>query len=276
MNERLWHRLITVLLTAVLISSAFSVTAFADELRAGTVAGLPEKLVVLDDKGNSVSENGEYYFEVEGMQAFEHYVKKIQIMNLREDASYHIDFRAEPISKSGEIDLEEECNCVITLGDNVIYEGKVTGEGTPDIRTVPLDLGYYTPGQSRVMTVDIVWNDAGHGGMIDNGARIVDKNGVTVVRGKSGITHIEGEVIFKWIFSAAVEIPPDNSNPNPDNPDNPGGTSSGYDPENPDHPYNPINTGETVVFILFGVAVFAVAFMFILVMTRSKKKKSKK
>ncbi len=255
MNERLWYRIITVLLTAVLISSAFSVTAFADELRAGTVAGLPEKLVVLDDKGNSVSENGEYYFEVEGMKASEHYIKKIQIMNLREDASYHIDFRAEPISKYGEIDLEEECNCVITLGDNIIYEGKVTGEGTPDIRTVPLDLGYYVPGQSRVMTVDIVWNDPGHGGAIDNGARIVDSNGVTVVRGKSGITHIEGEVIFKWIFTAAVEIPPDDNS----------------DTSHPHQPDTPINTGETIMFILFGAAALAIAVMLILIFSKRKK-----
>ena len=56
-------KLIAVLLTAVLLLS-FSVAANADELRAGTVAGLPEKLVVLDDNGNSVSENGEYFFEV--------------------------------------------------------------------------------------------------------------------------------------------------------------------------------------------------------------------
>ena len=53
-------KLIAVLLTAVLLLS-FSVSANADELRAGTVAGLPEKLVVLDDNGNSVSENGEYF-----------------------------------------------------------------------------------------------------------------------------------------------------------------------------------------------------------------------
>ena len=200
--NRLLYRIITVMVTAVLIASSFGVTAFADELRAGTVAGLPEKLVVLDDKGNSVSENGEYFFLVENMNASEHYTKKIQIMNLREDASYHIDFRAEKISSEGVIDLENECNCVISLDNNVIYEGKVTGEGTPDIRIDPLDLGYYTPGQSRVMTVDIVWNDPGHGGAIDNGARIVDSNGVTIVRGKSGINHIEGEVIFKWIFTA--------------------------------------------------------------------------
>ena len=55
-------KLIAILLAAVLLMSMSVMTAYADELRAGTVAGLPEKLVVLDDNGNSVSENGEYFF----------------------------------------------------------------------------------------------------------------------------------------------------------------------------------------------------------------------
>ena len=263
--NRLLCRIVTVLLAAVLISSAFGVVALADELRAGTVAGLPEKLVVLDDKGRSVSENGEYYFLVEGMKASEHYTKKIQIMNLREDASYHIDFRAQKISSQGEIDLENECYCVITLDDKVIYEGKVTGEGNPDMRVNPLDLGYYVPGQSRVMKVDIVWNDPGHGGEIDNGAKIVDYNGVKVVREKSGKSHIEGEIIFKWIFTAAVGLPPiDRSDP------------EHSDQSVPHTPDTPIDTGETIIFILFCLAAVGSAFMLVLLLARKKKKEQEK
>ncbi len=265
--NRLLYKIVTVLLAAVLISSAFGVTALADELRAGTVAGLPEKLVVLDDKGNSVSENGEYYFQVEGMKASEHYTKKIQIMNLREDASYHIDFRAQKISSQGEIDLENECHCVITLDDQVIYEGKVTGEGTPDMRIDPLDLGYYVPGQSRTMKVDIVWNDSGtQGSLIDYGKKIVDYNGVTVIREKFGRSHIEGEVIFKWIFTAAVGIPPEPEYSDPDN----------SNPSVPSTPGTPIDTGETIVLVLFCLAALGTAVMMFLLFTRKKKKEQTK
>ncbi len=256
------HKIISVLLMVLLLISSFGVTTFADELRAGTVAGLPEKLVVLDDKGNSVSENGEYFFAVENMNAGEHYTKKIQIMNLREDASYHIDFRAQPISASGEIDLENDCQCVVSLDGNTIYEGKVTGEGTPDIRVTPLDLGYYTPGAGRVMTVDIVWIDKGYGGEIDNGARLVDSNGVTIIRGKSGKTHIEGEVIFKWIFTAAVTIPPDDHSDTSDPPIIP-----------PLNPGTPIDTGEAIMLIIFGLAALAMSIMLILVLSKRKKQK---
>lgn len=248
-------KLISALLTAAILCMC-SLSASADELRAGSVKGLPEKLVVLDDRGNSVSENGDYYFSVEGMKEGEHYTKKVQIMNLREDATYHIDFMAQKISSSGTIDLENDCHCIITLQNEKIYEGKVTGEGTPDIRTKPLDLGSYGPGQSRTMNIDIVWIDSGSGGAIDNGARIVDQNGTTIVREASGINHVEGEVIFKWIFTAVVDL---------DNPSNPS-----------DHPDTPVKTGETITFIAFGVATLAMAVMLILVLAKRKKHEKNK
>ena len=247
------HKLIVILLCAVLFCSS-SLTVLADEIRAGTVKGLPEKLVVLDDKGQSVSENGEYYFSVENMQEAEHYTKNVTIMNLREDAAYRIDFLAQPVSKSGELDLENDCKCVIKLDDKVVYEGKVTGEGTPDIRTKPLDLGHYVPGESHVMNVDIVWIDSGHGGKVDNGARIVDSSGTTIVREPSGVTHLEGEVIFKWIFTAVVDIPDDSDSSQPD---------------------TPVKTGETITFIVFGVATLAMAIMLMLVLMKRKKQKEK-
>ncbi len=254
--KKRFYKIIALLLTTVMLS-ACSLTVYADELRAGSVKGLPEKLVVLDDKGNSVSENGEYYFSVENMQAGEHYTKKVQIMNLREDASYHIHFMAQKVSTSGEIDLENDCQCDITLDNNLVYQGKVTGEGNPDIRYEPLDLGYYGPGESHAMNIDIVWNDSGkYGGNIDNGARLVDKNGTTVIRESSGVTHVEGEVVFKWIFTAVV-----------DSPSHPSVSSQ---------PDNPVKTGEAITFVIFGVAALAIAIMLLLVLTKKKKQEKKK
>ncbi len=248
-----------VLLAAVFICSMCFTTVFADELRAGTVAGLPEKLVVLDDAGRSVSKNGEYFFEVDGMKAREVYTKKIQIMNLREDAAYHIFFNAQRISTTGEINLEEECECTVYLDDNVIYKGKITGEGEPDIRQTPLSVGYYHPGESRVMKVDIVWPDnVDHGEFeVDNGARIVDSNGTTIVREQTGKSHIEGETVFKWIFTAVIDLDP----PHP---------QSG-----PDNPSDSVKTGETITFIAAVVMAVALTFMILFVVTKKKKEKEK-
>ena len=245
-------KLIAVMLAAVLLMSMCVTTVLADELRAGTVAGLPEKLVVLDDNGNSVSENGEYFFEVQDMTPGENYVKNIQIMNLREDASYHIYFNAQPMSKYGEIDLENECVVTLYLDERVVYQGKVTGEGIPDVRNEPLDLGRYGPGQSRVLRAEIVWNASGnYGDAIDEGHRIYDFNGVKVVREKSGKTHIEGEVIFKWIFTAVGDAP------------TPSGESSG----------TYIDTGETITFIFAGLIVVAIGVMMLLLFVKKRKKK---
>ena len=244
-------KLIAFLLTAVLLMSMSVMTAYADELRAGTVAGLPEKLVVLDDNGNSVSENGEYFFEVQDMTPGENYVKNIQIMNLREDASYHIYFNAQPMAKYGDIDLEEECVLTLYLDERVVYQGKVTGDGVPDVRDEPLDLGKYGPGESRVLRAEIVWNATfSEGGAIDEGHRIYDFNGVKVVREKTGKTHIEGEVIFKWIFTAVGDAP------------TPGGESSG----------TYIDTGETITFVFAGLVVVAIGVMMLLLFVKKRKK----
>ena len=243
-------KLIAILLAAVLLMSMSVMTAYADELRAGTVAGLPEKLVVLDDNGNSVSENGEYFFEVQDMTPGENYVKNIQIMNLREDASYHIYFNAQPMAKYGDIDLEEECVLTLYLNERVVYQGKVTGDGVPDVRDEPLDLGKYGPGESRVLRAEIVWNATfSQGGAIDEGHRIYDFDGVKVVREKTGKTHIEGEVIFKWIFTAVGDAPPVDQ------------SSGTY-----------IDTGETITFVFAGLVVVAIGVMMVLLFVKKRKK----
>ena len=243
-------KLIAILLAAVLLMSMSVMTAYADELRAGTVAGLPEKLVVLDDNGNSVSENGEYFFEVQDMTPGELYTKNIQIMNLREDASYHIYFNAQPMAKYGDIDLEEECVLTLYLNERVVYQGKVTGDGVPDVRDEPLDLGKYGPGESRVLRAEIVWNATfSQGGAIDEGHRIYDFNGVKVVREKTGKTHIEGEVIFKWIFTAVGDAPPIDQ------------SSGTY-----------IDTGETITFVFAGLVVVAIGVMMVLLFVKKRKK----
>ena len=242
------HKLIAVLLAAVLFVTT-SITALADELRAGTVAGLPEKLVVLDDNGNSVSENGEYFFEVENMTPGEKYIKNIQIMNLREDAGYKIYFNAQPMSKYGDIDLEEECELTLYLDERVVYKGKVTGEGVPDVRDDPLSLGYYGPGESRILRAEIVWNATfSQGGMIDEGHRVYDFNGAKVIREKTGKTYIEGEVIFKWIFTAVGDAPG-------------GDESKSY-----------VDTGETLIFAVAVLFVGAIIVMMILLAIRKRKK----
>lgn len=190
-----------------------SLIAFAEvKLPEGTVAGLPEKLTVMDSDGNAVSsDTGEYFFSVENMIPNEAYSKDVQIMNLREDKAYHIYFYAEPLSRSGEIDLENDCTAIISLDGQQVYSGKVTGEGNINLTEIPIDLGLYEPGQSRKLNCTVTWNGESAESFIDYGKKIVDVNGTTVVKEGSGDGYIYGEVIFKWIFYAVVDedyVPP--------------------------------------------------------------------
>ncbi len=279
-------KFVSVMLVAVLFFVGdFSVVVRADELKVGSVKGLPEKLVVLDDNGRSVSENGEYFFQVLNMEVGETYTKRIQIMNLREDATYKITFKAQPISKSGEIDLEEECDCDIYLDHNLVYYGKVTGEGTPDIRENAMSLGTYKPGESHTLQVNVVWRGTDKGGFIDEGARVVDKDGTSVVREASGKRHIEGEIEFRWIFYAEVRqddtVETVSSVSRPDYPDVSAPQVSPVEPpsqvpSNPDDSHSVpdvIKTGETIAFVAIGIVMMATLFMAILFLGKKKKKK---
>jgi hypothetical protein len=200
----------------LLFCNSLTLSAFAEvRLPEGTVAGLPEKLTVMDSDGNSASsDTGEYFFYVEDMQELTEYSKDIQIINLREDKAYHIYLYAEPISSEGEIDLVNECSAVFSLNGEKKFEGKVTGEsadGSANLSEEPIDLGIYKPGESGKLNCTVTWNGTDAGGFIDEGSRLVDREGTHILREKSGDDTIEGKVTFRWIFCAAVDedyVPP--------------------------------------------------------------------
>jgi hypothetical protein len=209
----MWKRKLLSAVTSLLCGTVLlsNIVASAVQLPDGAVKGLPEKLTVMDSEGNSAnSQSGEYFFHVENMVANETYSKNIQIINLREDKAYHIYFYAEPISKDGNIDLEEECEAVISLSGEEVYRGKVTGDGNVDLTSTPLDLGLYTPGESRVLNCQITWH-SDENVNIDYGEKLVDADGTHVIREGDSDYYGYGEVTFKWIFYAVVDetyVPP--------------------------------------------------------------------
>lgn len=198
---------IAALCSSFLLFSVPAQTSAAVQLPDGAVKGLPSDLTAMDSDGNVVSSStGEYFFHVEDMTYGETYTKDVQLMNLREDKAYHIYFYVEPVSQNGEIDLEEEVECTMSLDGEQFFEGNVNGKGNIDLTQEIQDLGYYQPGDSHTLSCSVVWSglseDSSH---IDEGSRIVTDKGITIVRDKNGDRHVEGEIIFKWIFYAAVD-----------------------------------------------------------------------
>lgn len=198
----------TVICSAVLFFGGLCSSYAQVTLPDGAVSGLPEGLTVLDSDGNAVdTENGAYFFTVEDMVPYEVYTKNIQIMNLRDDASYHIYFYVEPVLQEGDIDLQNDCTAVISLNGSHVYTGKVTGEGEPNLADASLDLGLYKPGDSGQMTCEITWDGPSADLFIDYGTKLTNTDGTTIIRegNGNGDHYIYGRVQFKWIFYAVVD-----------------------------------------------------------------------
>ena len=198
--------ILTALSCCLLLLSCKSIPAFAEvTLPEGAVKGLPERLAALDSEGNAVnSATGEYFFHVENMQYGVTYSKDVQLMNLREDESYYIYFYVEPLYKAGEIDLEKGCTCTFYLDGVEFYKGDVNGKGNIDLSNMYYPTGYYAPGDSHVLRAEVVWNDLDVMQHVDNGHRLVDKDGTHVLVGPDPSGYAEGEIEFKWIFFASV------------------------------------------------------------------------
>ena len=172
----------------------------------GAVKGLPERLTAMDSDGKPVnSETGEYFFHVEGMEYGVTYSKNVQLMNLRDDKSYHIYFYVEPLFKNGEIDLEEGCECIFQLDGSEVFRGNVNGKGTIDLTENVLDCGLFNPGDSHVLNCSVTWNDLDVLVGVNNGHRLIDIDGEHVLIGADDNGYVEGEIEFKWIFYAAVD-----------------------------------------------------------------------
>lgn len=255
MNIR--RKALSVIGSLLIFFNCFGLTAFAETpLPEGAVKGLPERLAALDEDGNAVSsDTGEYFFRVENMQFGETYSKNIQIMNLREDKSYHIYFYAEPLFKAGEIDLEKGCQCRFLLDGKEFYKGDVNGAGNTDLQTQHFDCGNYAPGESHTLRCEVIWNDIDVIKSVDNGKRLIDVDGEHVLVGPSGEGHAEGEIEFKWIFYAVVDSE-DSTTP-------PGGGSS---------PNTGIFGSTSFWVITLGGIVSATSVLLILVRRRDKDK----
>ena len=191
-------RLTMFLLSACMLLLEFS-GAYAKDtvtLENGAVKGLPEDLTIVDSDGRHVDENGEYFFLIEDMKPGIDYKKDIQLMNLRQDKSYHIYLKVEGVSNEGNIDLLNNCECLFTMDGRELYSDLVNGEGTQDLSNEPMDLGIYKPGDTKTLTATVNWNGAMPDIFVDNGSRTVDAEGEHITTEKSGDGTAYGEIKF--------------------------------------------------------------------------------
>lgn len=189
-----------------IISALMAVNVFAVTLPEGTVGGLPQNLIVMDENGYS-PEDGELYIYIENMIPNEVYTKDIAVMNARQDAQYAIYMTATPNYNEGNIDLLGETVCKLYLDGDLIYEGLVNGDGTPNMQTEALDLGgVLKSGESRNLHAEFQW--------------VTDMNWDP---GENFENEYYGEVSFIWTFYASVPLDEEDE----DDDDGGGGGSGG-------------------------------------------------
>lgn len=177
-------RMITAAAVSLLSVMSIGLSANAVILENGSVKGIPEGLYVMDEDGKSISQNGEYCVDISKMRSGETYTKVLSIQNLIEKP-YTLTMSAAPISNKGNLDLEEYTNIKLYLDGELIYDGKVTGEGSVNMQNSPIDLGEVVSGQSKELKAEIMWNG----------------DGLKEIEGQEYL----GRVDFKWIFEAVLK-----------------------------------------------------------------------
>lgn len=197
-------KLIAIMLSLAISMSA-GISAFAADtqnLDNGSVKGLPEGIYIMDSDGNKVSEDGSYYVDIQDMKPNVVYTKTISLQNLI-DTPYTLTMSASAVSKGGNLDLENNTNVRLFLDNELVYDGKVTGEGKTNMSVAsPLNLGDLSSGESKEIRAEFLW----------------DGGGLDKITGN----EYKGEVDFKWTFEAAlkqvsepsVQTPSDSPTPN--------------------------------------------------------------
>ena len=64
--------------------------------------------------------------------------------------------------------------------------------------------GFYEPGDSHVLRAEVIWDDLDVIQNVDNGHKLVSKDGTYVLEGPDSSGYAEGEIEFKWIFFASI------------------------------------------------------------------------
>lgn len=131
--------------------------------------GLPPGFLVGDDTGFQAGTDGKYMLVNNDITPGGSFTRTITLSNYSTDDgefSIHLVMNPEdPEHKpeiSGKVDLLNAINVKLTYQEDVIYEGKISGEGTPvaNSKANPLSLGTLEIGEARTIEAEFTVSDA--------------------------------------------------------------------------------------------------------------------
>ncbi len=200
---------------------------------------LPPGVIVGDDSGIKVSENGKYFIEHNDIKPGLTFTKKITISNYsQEPDAFDLRLDMKSDATEGQINLLEAISVTLELEGKTIYEGTLSGQSTDPKVTLPLYLGKYEVGDTKVLNATF--------------------------KVASDLPKEEwkqpNKADFYWVFYATKEDEPDpKPKPKPD-------------PEPKPDPIPLPKTGEEWGFVLMGVIIGV--FIVMISMIVAKKRKS--
>jgi len=109
-------------------------------------AVLPYGTIITDDKGITVSSNGNYLIDISNALPGETYEKEFVIRTAEKVDPYELSLRVNKESSSGVIDWNEHVKMTLVLGDKVIYQGKILGDKDYDLKQEGIIIGNFKYG----------------------------------------------------------------------------------------------------------------------------------
>lgn len=117
---------------------------------------LPPGMVIGDDKGIDVKENGKYLMEVNDVTPGKRWKTEVTMLNIEKDIPYALSMKIYPPDVSGPIDFSKAISMKLTYDGEVMYQGPLSGVSDKvNLQKTYLDLGVLSSGQSKGLTVEL-------------------------------------------------------------------------------------------------------------------------
>ena len=143
------QRLKGLILSALLIAAVFS-----GPVAHAAATSLPDGILIGDQHGISVSLDGEYFIDWDGLEASDTLTKRLTIRNV-EPYAYKITMTATPLDETGPLKLLDEVYITLELDGRTLYDGRARGDDGINMIQNALDLGNYREGDSRVLEISM-------------------------------------------------------------------------------------------------------------------------
>ena len=161
MSLNRWKRAAFAALALCLLSAMVSGMAVTASAAGGTEL-LPPGLLIGDQDGISVDAHGYYYLDVRGLMPGDVVRKTVTIQNLSHGdpgpegkLPYSLSMTSEPLLSTGPVDLLDKVNLTLKLDGRVVYDGRVRGDGTPNMIEKALPLGLYALGARKTLEITL-------------------------------------------------------------------------------------------------------------------------